>query len=78
MEAHYDLGNEFYRLWLFRRELCVDVSGVAKAFPREVAAGRTARLRGARRLWEYYSYCEAGFRSGMIDVGLYSIQHRRA
>jgi cyclopropane-fatty-acyl-phospholipid synthase len=32
-----------------------------------------------RRLWEYYlCYCEAGFRSGMIDVGLYSIQHRRA
>ncbi|MFZ0204839.1 MAG: class I SAM-dependent methyltransferase [Roseiarcus sp.] len=31
------------------------------------------------RLWEYYlCYWEAGFRSGMIDVGLYSIQHRRA
>jgi cyclopropane-fatty-acyl-phospholipid synthase len=30
-----------------------------------------------RRLWEYYlSYCEAGFRSGMVDVGIYSIQHR--
>jgi cyclopropane-fatty-acyl-phospholipid synthase len=27
-----------------------------------------------RRLWEYYlSYCEAGFRSGAIDVGLYSV-----
>jgi len=32
-----------------------------------------------RRLWEYYlCYCEAGFRSGMVDVGLYSIQHRRS
>jgi cyclopropane-fatty-acyl-phospholipid synthase len=29
-----------------------------------------------RRLWEYYlSYCEAGFRSGAIDVGLYSVVH---
>ena len=28
-----------------------------------------------RRLWDYYlSYCEAGFRAGMIDVGLYSIE----
>ena len=32
-----------------------------------------------RRPWEYYlCYCEAGFRSGMIDVGLCSTQHRRA
>jgi cyclopropane-fatty-acyl-phospholipid synthase len=32
-----------------------------------------------RRLWEYYlCYCEAGFRSGMVDVGLYSIQHSRS
>jgi cyclopropane-fatty-acyl-phospholipid synthase len=31
-----------------------------------------------RRLWEYYlCYCEAGFRSGMVDVGIYSIEHRR-
>lgn len=28
-----------------------------------------------RRLWEYYlSYCEGGFRSGVIDVGLYKMQ----
>lgn len=28
-----------------------------------------------RRLWEYYlSYCEAGFRAGTIDVGLYSLR----
>jgi cyclopropane-fatty-acyl-phospholipid synthase len=27
------------------------------------------------RLWEYYlAYCEAGFRTGMIDVGLYTIE----
>ena len=29
-----------------------------------------------KRLWEYYlCYCEAGFRTGMIDVGLYCIEH---
>ncbi|MDQ6680996.1 MAG: cyclopropane-fatty-acyl-phospholipid synthase family protein [Pseudomonadota bacterium] len=29
-----------------------------------------------RRLWEYYlCYCEAGFRSGKVDVGLYVLQH---
>ena len=29
------------------------------------------------RLWEYYlCYCEAGFRSGRVDVGLYTIGHR--
>lgn len=28
-----------------------------------------------RRLWEYYlSYCEAGFRTGVIDVGLYKLR----
>jgi cyclopropane-fatty-acyl-phospholipid synthase len=29
-----------------------------------------------KRLWEYYlSYCEAGFRSGRVDVGLYRLTH---
>ena len=29
-----------------------------------------------KRLWEYYlSYCEAGFHSGRVDVGLYSLRH---
>lgn len=29
-----------------------------------------------RRLWEYYlCYCEAGFRSGRVDVGLYVVRH---
>jgi len=29
------------------------------------------------RLWEYYlCYCEAGFRAGRVDVGLYTIEHR--
>jgi cyclopropane-fatty-acyl-phospholipid synthase len=30
-----------------------------------------------RRLWEYYlCYCEAGFRAGVIDVGLYNVAHK--
>ena len=29
-----------------------------------------------KRLWEYYlCYCEAGFRAGAIDVGIYSVAH---
>ena len=32
-----------------------------------------------RRLWEYYlCYCEAGFRSGRVDVGLYVVEHANA
>ncbi|MGD0643136.1 MAG: cyclopropane-fatty-acyl-phospholipid synthase family protein [Roseiarcus sp.] len=32
-----------------------------------------------KRLWEYYlCYCEAGFRAGSIDVGLYSLSHAAA
>jgi len=32
-----------------------------------------------RRLWEYYlCYCEAGFRSGRVDVGLYVLEHSNA
>ena len=32
-----------------------------------------------KRLWEYYlCYCEAGFRSRSIDVGLYSLAHADA
>jgi cyclopropane-fatty-acyl-phospholipid synthase len=31
-----------------------------------------------RRLWNYYlSYCEAGFRTGTIDVGLYTLQEAK-
>ena len=31
-----------------------------------------------KRLWEYYlSYCEAGFRSGRVDVGLYRLENGR-
>jgi cyclopropane-fatty-acyl-phospholipid synthase len=43
------------------------------AWPRIEALGFGNRFR---RLWEYYlSYCEAGFRAGAIDVGLYVLRH---
>jgi cyclopropane-fatty-acyl-phospholipid synthase len=36
------------------------------------ALGFDARFK---RMWEYYlAYCEAGFRAGTIDVGLYRIE----
>jgi cyclopropane-fatty-acyl-phospholipid synthase len=32
-----------------------------------------------RRLWDYYlCYCAAGFRTGAIDVGLYTLRHKAA
>ncbi len=41
------------------------------AWPEIEAMGFDARFR---RMWEYYlAYCEAGFREGSIDVGLYAI-----
>jgi cyclopropane-fatty-acyl-phospholipid synthase len=45
------------------------------AWPRIEPLGFGDRFR---RLWEYYlCYCEAGFRSGLIDVGLYSLRRAR-
>jgi cyclopropane-fatty-acyl-phospholipid synthase len=42
------------------------------AWPKVAALGFDADFR---RLWDYYlSYCEAGFRSGTIDVGLYVLE----
>lgn len=46
-----------------------------EAWPRIEQLGFDAKFR---RLWEYYlCYCEAGFRTGAIDVGLYAIEHGR-
>ncbi len=46
------------------------------AWPRLRAQGFDDRFR---RKWEYYlSYCEAGFRAGAIDVGLYQVTHAEA
>ena len=46
------------------------------AWPAIEAMGFDASFR---RLWEYYlCYCEAGFRSGRIDVGLFTFAHAHA
>jgi cyclopropane-fatty-acyl-phospholipid synthase len=46
-----------------------------EAWPQIETLGFDAQFK---RLWEYYlCYSEAGFRSGMVDVGLYSLQHAR-
>ena len=43
------------------------------AWPRLRAQGFDEAFR---RKWEYYlAYCEAGFRAGSIDVGLYDVRH---
>ena len=43
------------------------------AWPAIEALGFDASFK---RLWEYYlCYCEAGFRSGRVDVGLYTLRH---
>ncbi|HSC63860.1 MAG TPA: cyclopropane-fatty-acyl-phospholipid synthase family protein [Caldimonas sp.] len=45
-----------------------------QAWPKIAALGFDDAFR---RLWEYYlCYCEAGFRSGRVDVGLYTLAHR--
>jgi cyclopropane-fatty-acyl-phospholipid synthase len=44
------------------------------AWPRIAALGFERRFK---RMWEYYlAYCEAGFRSGLLDVGLYRLERR--
>jgi cyclopropane-fatty-acyl-phospholipid synthase len=42
------------------------------AWPDIVRMGFDLRFK---RMWEYYlSYCEAGFRAGATDVGLYLVE----
>ena len=42
-------------------------------WPQIAALGFDDRFR---RLWDYYlSYCEAGFLEGVIDVGIYCLEH---
>ncbi len=44
------------------------------AWPEIAAMGFPARFK---RMWDYYlAYCEAGFRAGAIDVGLWRLRHR--
>jgi cyclopropane-fatty-acyl-phospholipid synthase len=43
------------------------------AWPNIAESGFSARFK---RMWEYYlSYCEAGFRAGAVDVGLWRLGH---
>jgi len=43
------------------------------AWPRIAALGFDRRFK---RMWEYYlAYCEAGFRTGTLDVALYRFEH---
>jgi cyclopropane-fatty-acyl-phospholipid synthase len=45
-----------------------------RAWPDIAAQGFSGRFK---RMWEYYlAYCEAGFRAGSIDVGLWRLEHR--
>ena len=45
------------------------------AWPAIAAQGFPPRFR---RLWDYYlAYCEAGFRAGRVDVGLWRLEPRR-
>ena len=47
-----------------------------QSWPRIAGLGFPARFK---RKWEYYlAYCEAGFRTGLIDVGLYRIEKTRS
>ena len=58
----------------YARTLAIWRTRFLAAWPRIEAPGFDASFK---RLWEYYlSYCEAGFRSGIIDVGLYAIEHQ--
>jgi len=65
--AHQTFGLDYARTlaeWLRRFEM---------AWPDIAAMGFPARFR---RLWHYYlCYCEAGFRSGVLDVGLWRLEH---
>jgi len=44
-----------------------------KAWPSIQALGFDLRFK---RMWEYYlAYCQAGFETGIVNVGLYKISH---
>jgi cyclopropane-fatty-acyl-phospholipid synthase len=65
--AHQTFSLDYARTlaeWLRRFEM---------AWPDIAVMGFPARFR---RLWHYYlCYCEAGFRSGVLDVGLWRLEH---
>ena len=56
----------------YRRTLDEWLRRFERAWPAIEALGFDARLK---RIWEYYlAYCEAGFDTGILDVGLYKIK----
>ena len=56
----------------YARTLAIWRQRFLAAWPAIAAQGFDERFR---RMWEYYlAYCEAGFRNGTIDVGLYKLQ----
>jgi cyclopropane-fatty-acyl-phospholipid synthase len=59
----------------YARTLALWQERFQSAWPRISALGFDRRFK---RMWEYYlAYCEAGFRSGTLDVGLYRLERRR-
>jgi cyclopropane-fatty-acyl-phospholipid synthase len=59
----------------YARTLALWRGAFLDAWPDIQALGFEERFR---RLWEYYlCYCEAGFESGAIDVGIYRLRHAR-
>lgn len=60
----------------YARTLCEWRRRFLASWPRISEMGFTEAFR---RLWEYYfCYCEAGFKAGTIDVGLFVFEKRRA
>jgi len=60
----------------YARTLAIWRERFLAAWPRLAAMGFDERFR---RLWTYYlCYCEAGFRAGTIDVGIYRLRAAKA
>ncbi len=58
----------------YARTLALWQERFQSAWPRIAALGFDRRFK---RMWEYYlAYCEAGFRSGTLDVGFYRLERR--
>src|SRR5579885_75070 len=59
----------------YARTLALWQARFQAAWPRIPALGFDRRFK---RMWEYYlAYCEAGFRAGTLDVGLYRLERSR-
>ena len=60
-----------------RQNACANgASGFSRHGPKSSGSGSTSRFR---RMWEYYlAYCEAGFRTGSVDVGFFKLEKASA